>query len=86
MQLILVFYTNKISKNKKLFGSNIDNNNINSMIYQIIYDYISQGINCLFENNLLNEKDKDFIFGCLTLLLYTSTNTYSLNKITIIKL
>ena len=66
---------NALLSNKTLFGININN----EMKDSIIFSYINQGVNFLFENNILNEKDKDFIYGCLILLLYTKKNIFSLD-------
>ena len=71
-------FRNTLLSNKTLFGININNTN-NETMNDIIYSYINQGVNYLFENNILNEKDKDFIYGCLILLLYTNKNIYSLD-------
>ena len=66
---------NALLSNKTLFGININN----EMKDSIIFSYINQDFNFLFENNILNEKDKDFIYGCLILLLYTKKNIFSLD-------
>ena len=80
-----LFIEDNLLKRKTLFGAEIGNE-IKNSIYKIIISYINQGVNCLFENNLLNEKDKDFLFGCLILLLYTYEKIDSLDYDIIMKL
>ena len=51
----------------KLFGFKlIDIISINT----ILISFLNQGINCLLDKNIINEKDKDFIVGCLIIILY----------------
>ena len=48
-------FRNTLLYNKTLFGININNTN-NETMNDIIYSYINQGVNYLFENNILNER------------------------------
>ena len=71
-------FSKKLLSSNKLFGSSINEININVM-YKIIFSFINQGVDYLVENNIINESDTDFIYGCLVLLLYSSNNIYSLD-------
>ena len=71
-------FIKSLLSNKILFGTIIEETN-NDNLYKIIFSYINQGVNYLFSNNILNEKDKDFIYGCLILLLYNSKNINSMD-------
>ena len=71
-------FSRKLLSRNNLFGSSINGININIM-YKIIFSFINQGVNYLVENNIINERDNDFIYGCLVLLLYSSKSIYSLD-------
>lgn len=72
------FKTRLLSK-KILFGTNIKNFN-NYEIFKIINTYFNQGVNFLFDNNLLNERDSNFIYGCLIILLYCCKKVHSIDN------
>ena len=71
-------FSKKLLTRNNLFGSSIIDININVM-YKIIFSFINQGVNYLVENKIINERDNDFICGCLVLLLYSSKSIYSLD-------
>ena len=71
-------FRDTLLSNEKLFGLNIQNIN-DDTLYNIIFSYINQGTNYFFDNNILSERDNDFIYGCLILLLYSTKNIYSID-------
>ena len=78
-------FRNRLLSKKIIFGTNIKKINDNE-IFKIINTYFNQGINFLFDNNLLNERDSYFIYGCLILLLYCSKKVNSIDNELIIEL
>ena len=78
-------FRNRLLSKKILFGTNIKKIN-NYEIFKIINTYFNQGINFLFDNNLLNERDSYFIYGCLILLLYCCKKVHSIDNELIIEL
>ena len=66
-------FENKLISKQRLFGTNIATIR-EKAINKIILSFLGQGINCLLDNNIINENDKYFIFGCLLLLLYFREN------------
>ena len=66
----------------KLFGLKIiDIISINLSLFI----FLNQGINCLLNENNIDEKDKNFIVGCLILLLYINKKIINLEEIKTIK-
>jgi len=78
-------FRNRLLSKKILFGSNIKIIN-NNEIFKIIIAYLDQGVNFLFDNNPLNERDNYFIYGCLILLLYCCKKVHSIDNELIIEL
>ena len=72
-------FIDKLILKKILFGSNIDTTSQNS-VCDIINSFLNQGINYLFDNNIIEEKDKEFIFGCLIALLFKHKNQNKIKK------
>ena len=72
-------FIDKLILKKILFGSNIDTTSQNS-VCDIINSFLNQGINYLFDNNIIEEKDKEFIFGCLIVLLFKHKNQNKIKK------
>ena len=63
----------------RLFGNNIETISIYSII-QIIINFLNQGFNCLLHNNIINENDNYFIYGCLIFLLFVNNNKFRIKK------
>jgi len=63
----------------RLFGIDIEIIGITSII-RIIIAFLNQGINCLLHNNIINENDNNFIYGCLILLLFMNKNRFRIKK------
>ena len=72
-------FIDKLILKKILIGTNIDTNSQNS-VCDIINSFLNQGINYLFDNNIIEEKDKEFIFGCLIVLLFKHKNQNEIKK------
>ena len=72
-------FIDKLILKKILFGTNIGTTSQNS-ICDIINSFLNQGINYLFDNNIIEEKDKEFIFGCLIVLLFKHKNQNKIKK------
>ena len=72
-------FIDKLILKKILFGTNIGTTSQNS-ICDIINSFLNQGINYLFDNNITEEKDKEFIFGCLIVLLFKNKNQNKIKK------
>ena len=71
-------FRSHIASKKNLFGFDIININDFSL-FNIISCFINQGVNCLLNNNIINERDADFMFGCLILLLYCNEKKFAIN-------
>ena len=76
-------FENLLISRKKLFKSDIGVDESKN-ISKIIFSFLGQGMNCLLDNGIINENDKDFIFGCLIFLLSFREDEIRLNKIDIV--
>ena len=72
-------FIDKLILKKILFGTNIGTTSQNS-VCDVINSFLNQGINYLFDNNIIEEKDKEFIFGCLIALLFKHKNQNEIKK------
>ena len=72
-------FIDKLILKKILFGTNFDSTSQKS-VCDIINSFLNQGINYLFDNNIIEEKDKEFIFGCLIVLLFKHKNQDKIKK------
>ena len=70
---------NKLYLKKELFGTNIESI-LDYKKNSIIDTFINQGINFLLENGIINEKDKEFIFGYLIFQMFISKEKNSIDE------
>lgn len=77
-------YKNKIIKKAKIFGQKINNLN-DDKDNNILFSLINQGLNCLFNNNILsknNINDFHFIAGYILFYYYIDQKTITSNLVT----